>query len=367
MRIGIIGTRGIPNNYGGFEQLAQHLSVGLKNLGHEVYVYNSHTHFYKAKTWQGVNIIHQFDPENFLGATGQFVYDFNCILNARKQNLDVILNLGYTSSSVWLRLFPKKSFVITNMDGLEWKRSKYSKKIQGFLKYAEKLAVHHSDLLVADSHFIQTYITQKYGVRPEFIAYGAELFDSPDAAALKPFNVQPFNYNMIVARMEPENNIEMILDGIDLSRSDMIFFVVGNTRNKFGTYLKNKFRNNKAIVFTEAIYDSNILNSLRYYSKFYFHGHSVGGTNPSLLEAMGCQAFIIAHDNEFNRSVLGEDTFYFNKVEDIASLLLNCDRMSSESKRKIRNNYERISENYSWNKIIKQYEQLMIEHSRKSM
>lgn len=366
MKIGIIGTRGIPNNYGGFEQLAQCLALGLQKLGHEIYVYNSHTHPYKEKKWQGVNIIHQYDPEYLLGAAGQFIYDFNCILNARNKSLDIILNLGYTSSSIWLNLFPKKSLVITNMDGLEWKRTKYNKRTQTFLKYAEKLAVKNSDILVADSRFIQSYIDAKYAVSPAFIAYGAELFNNPDVLVLGQYKVKPFEYNMIVARMEPENNIEMILDAINTSGSLETFFVVGNTKNKFGTYLKTKFKSNKAIVFTEAIYDSGILNNLRYYSKLYFHGHSVGGTNPSLLEAMGCQAFIVAHDNEFNRSVLGNDTFYFKSVEDILKLMKTCDRSSENSKLKIRNNYERIAENYSWDKITKEYEHLMLENYGKA-
>ena len=360
MKIAIIGTRGIPNNYGGFEQLAQCLSVGMQKKGHEVSVYNSHTHPYQQKSWNGVNIIHQYDPEHILGTAGQFIYDLNCILNSRSKNFDVILNLGYTSSSVWMRLFSKKALVITNMDGLEWKRSKYSKKVQYFLKYAEKLAVKRSQLLVADSKFIQHYIDEKYKVRPTYIAYGAELFNEPDESALKPFHVNPFEYNMIIARMEPENNIEMILDGIHQSGSALPFFVVGNAGNTFGKYLREKYKNNTNIIFTGSIYDPRVLNNLRYYSRLYFHGHSVGGTNPSLLEAMGCKCFIIAHHNEFNKMVLGDDTFYFERAEDIAPLLKNGDRLSPDTRSKIANNYEKIRRDYSWGKIIDAYEQLML-------
>lgn len=360
MKIAILGTRGIPNNYGGFEQLAQCLSVGLHKKGHDVYVYNSHTHPYQEKTWEGVNIIHQYDPEHKLGTAGQFLYDLNCIWNSRSKNFDVILNLGYTSSSVWMRLFSRKARVITNMDGLEWKRTKYSKKVQSFLKFAEKLAVKNSTMLVADSKFIQQYISTKYKVMPSYIAYGAELFEKPDPAVLKDFNVEPFSYNMIIARMEPENNIEMILDGIHLSKQDVPFFVVGNPGNTFGKYLLEKFKKDRNILFVGPIYDAKVLNNLRYYSKLYFHGHSVGGTNPSLLEAMGCKCFIIAHQNEFNKMVLEDDTFYFEKAEDIAELLKNFDRMSAENQVKINNNFEKIRKDYSWNKIIDEYENLML-------
>src|SRR5688500_15638665 len=101
MRIAILGTRGIPNHYGGFEQFAEYLSAGLVKLGHQVYVYNSHTHPYKLDVWEGVHIIHKYDPENNIGTAGQFIYDFNCIFDCRDRNFDIILQLGYTSSSIW--------------------------------------------------------------------------------------------------------------------------------------------------------------------------------------------------------------------------------------------------------------------------
>ena len=127
LRIAILGTRGVPNHYGGFEQLAEHLGPGLVKAGHAVTVYNSHNHPWQEAQWEGVNIVHCYDPEYLLGSAGQFIYDLNCIIDARKKNFDVILQLGYTSSSVWGRFYPRDSVVISNMDGLEWKRAKYSK------------------------------------------------------------------------------------------------------------------------------------------------------------------------------------------------------------------------------------------------
>ena len=124
MKIAIIGTRGIPNHYGGFEQCAQYLALGLVKRGFEVIVYNSHDHPYQEKEWNGVQIVHCYDPEDKLGTVGQFIYDLICILDIRKRKCDVILQLGYTSSSVWGWLLPKKVVVTTNMDGLEWKRTK---------------------------------------------------------------------------------------------------------------------------------------------------------------------------------------------------------------------------------------------------
>lgn len=341
--------------------MAERLSVGLVKMGHKVSVYNSHNHPYQEKSWKGVNIIHCYDPEYKVGTFGQFVYDLNCIINTRQHRFDVILNLGYTSSSVWMRFFPRRSLVITNMDGIEWKRSKYSRKVQAFLKYAEKLAVKHSDLLVADSTFIQSYIFEKYKTMPLYIAYGAELFNTPDESALAAMQLKPFGYNMIVARMEPENNIETILDGIQASASPLPFLVIGSATNAFGAYLQNKYRNDARILFKGPVYDLKLLNNLRYYSNMYFHGHSVGGTNPSLLEAMGCQCFIVAHDNGFNRAVLGNNSFYFNTSEDIKALSMSCDRTQQASRDMISSNYTKIKESYLWESIIGQYENMMTE------
>src|ERR1700676_3265684 len=158
LKIAILGTRGVPNNYGGFEHIAGHLSRGLVQKGHEVTVYNSGTHPYRENRWYGVHIIHCFDPEYLIGTPGQFVYDMNCILDARKRNYDIILMLGYTSSSIWGFLYPKNAIIITNMDGLEWQRTKYSNPVKMVLKYAEKMAVQSSRFHIADSPVIKNYL-----------------------------------------------------------------------------------------------------------------------------------------------------------------------------------------------------------------
>lgn len=349
MKIAILGTRGVPNHYGGFEQFAEFISVFLVEKGHEVYVYNSHNHPYQEKTFKGVNILHQYDPEFKIGTAGQFIYDLNCILDSRKRDFDIILQLGYTSSSVWHFLLPKKPLIITNMDGLEWKRTKYSKPVQSVLKYAEKLAVNSSDALVADSIGIQKYLKAKYNQESTYIAYGATTFENPDENLLKHYDVEKYRYNMILARLEPENNIETILDGVVLSQDNMVMIVIGNHNTKFGIYLKNKFSNNIHIRFLGAVYNHNHLDNLRYFSNLYFHGHSVGGTNPSLLEAMASKALIIAHDNDFNKAILKENAFYFSNPDDVKKILLQTKK--SDNLRLIENNFEAIADEFNWEKI----------------
>ena len=359
MKIGIIGTRGIPNNYGGFEQLAEYLSLGLVEKGHDVVVYNSHNHKYTQSTWRGVNIVHCFDPERNIGTVGQFIYDLNCILDSRKRGFDAIINLGYTSSAIWMGLFARKAKVITNMDGMEWKRSKYSAKVQAFLKFSEKRAVKHSYKLVADSLAIKDYLEKEYRADVTFIAYGSDLFSEGDAHALLPYKITPFGYSLLIARMEPENNIEMILDGLCASETKQPFLVTGNIKNKFGRYLAHKFEKEERIVFTGPVYQPSIINNLRFYSNLYFHGHSVGGTHPSLLEAMGCKALVAAHNNVFNKSVLGPDAYYFSSAGDVKLILDGAGRSGKEASLYIERNFRKIAEEYTWKKIIDSYEELV--------
>lgn len=354
MKIAILGTRGIPNHHGGFEQFAEFFSAYLAKQNHKVYVYNSSTHPYRQDNYKGVEIIHCFDPEEKIGTTGQFIYDLNCILDSRKRSFDVLLQLGYTSNSIWHKLLPKKTVVITNMDGLEWKRSKYSKPVQKFLKYAEYLAVKSSDFLIADSLGIQTYLQKTYVINSKYIAYGAELFKTPDETILETYNVESYRYNLLIARLEPENNIETILDGVANANNQVPFLVIGkHDTNRFGVYLKNKFKNNKNIRFIGGVYNIKHLNNLRYYSNLYFHGHSVGGTNPSLLEAMASRALIVANDNEFNRTILKNNAFYFlNKIE-VQNHLETIDRKKYLFK--IEACFKEIGNKFNWKHINKEY------------
>jgi glycosyltransferase involved in cell wall biosynthesis len=358
MKIGILGTRGIPNHYGGFEQFAEFLSVDLVSRGHQVSVYNSHKHTYQEPDYKGVQIIHCFDPEYKIGTAGQFIYDFNCIRDARQRDFDILLQLGYTSSSIWSRLLPKKQIIITNMDGLEWKRSKFSKGVQRYLKRAESWAVKSSDYLVADSIGIHNYLKKKYNCKSQYIAYGAESFTTPNPTKLDTLNLKKNGFDMLIARLEPENSIEMILEGRLLSKTKRDLLVIGNNSKSFGIYLKEKFSEHTVIKFIGGIYDQELLNNLRYYSNLYFHGHQVGGTNPSLLEAMASGALIAAHNNEFNKNILKENGFYFNNEKDIRDLMDFEEKNDNLSR--IEANQKEIEQSFNWHSINSKYENLFL-------
>jgi glycosyltransferase involved in cell wall biosynthesis len=359
IRIGILGTRGIPNHYGGFERLAEQLSPALAEMGHEVFVYNSHNHVYQEDKWGDVNIIHCYDPEFMLGCSGQFIYDLNCILDARKRAFDVILILGYTSSSVWNRFLPASAAIIYNMDGMEWKRAKYSKMTRKFLRYAERLAVAPGNFYITDSPAIQTYYEDTYALESEYIAYGAAVFSDEKEEILSRYGLTKNGYYLLMARMEPENNIEMILDGFRMSMTGSKFLVVGNIENKYGKRIMQKFGSDPRICFAGAVFDEETMHSLRIFSRLYFHGHSTGGTNPSLLEAMASNAFIAAHDNIFNKMVLQEDAFYFSDAIAISKIINETEVVSPDS-RMIGNNAAKIRARYNWKYIFTSYERFML-------
>jgi glycosyltransferase involved in cell wall biosynthesis len=358
MKIAVIGTRGIPNHYGGFEQFASYVAPALAAKGHEVYVYNTSSHPYREKEWKGVRIISKYDPQRIMGTSGQFIYDFLCILDARGRRFDLIFQLGYTSSSIWSFLFPQRAVIATNMDGLEWKRAKYSLAARMFLKLAEKLAVKHSDILIADAWGIQQYLKEAHGKEAVWISYGAVPFNDPDIKILSNCGLKPFEYDLLIARMEPENNIEMIIRGHQAAQQDVLLVIIGDYKNKYGQYLRKKY-DHASVAFWGAVYDMALLNNLRYFSHIYFHGHSAGGTNPSLLEAMAAQCLIFAHNNIFNRSVLGWDAYYFDDHTTI-SALLDKRPLKADHGALIENNLLKIRKFYSWPYIIRQLEEQVI-------
>ena len=354
MRIGILGTRGIPNAYGGFEQFAEHFSSHMVRRGHQVWVYCSSLHPYQTSTWNGVQLIHCPDPEDRMGSFGQFIYDYRCMKDARRRSFDILLILGYTSSSVWMRMAPAASISITNMDGLEWKRSKYPPAVRRFLKKAESWAAKRSDYLIADSPAIAEYLQNNYGRNAKYVAYGATPYEHPEPNYLREFGVEPGKYSMLVARSEPENHIHTICEAYAHSSAKDPLLVIGNFDNRYGKGLKKYFSDDR-IRFIGPVYELEKLNPLRHYSRLYFHGHSVGGTNPSLLEAMASSALICAHDNVFNRAVLGENAFYFSSMTDLQEQI-NKQPKKQDYKHFLSANLTKIRDHYSWPRISNELE-----------
>lgn len=356
MNIAILGTRGIPNNYGGFEQFAEYLSIELVNNSHKVTVYCPHFHNYDKQEFKGVKLKKIYSAENIIGASANFFYDYKCLKDALKDKFDIILECGYGSASFsYYLLNIKKSIIITNMDGIEWQRSKWSGLTKRILKLAEKFAVKKSNVIVSDNIKIKKYYKKKYGIESEYIPYGANVFKNPDKNILNKFSLKENEYFLNISRMEPENNIETILDGYVNSKSQIKFVIISNKDSKYAKYIINKYKNYENILLLGNNYNQNELSNIRYFSKAYFHGHSVGGTNPSLLEAMASQSLIIAHNNVYNYSILERDTLYFNNSDDISSIIRNIDYILIRKEYHVNNNIQKIKTIYNWENVVNKY------------
>jgi len=359
MKIAVLGTRGIPNNYGGFEQFAEYLSIGLAKKGHSVTVYSPHFHYYNNPVYKNVIIRKKYNPEKLIGSSANLFYDYLCLKDALNNKFDIILECGYGSSSYsYYLLNINRSVIITNMDGIEWQRSKWGIFAKKILKIAEKLAVKKSHSIISDNVCIKEYYKNKYNIESEYIPYGAIAFSTPDKNLLTKFSLCENDYFLAIARLEPENNLEIILDGYVSSNTDNKLVIISNKDTKYAKYLINKYNKFDKIFFIGNNYDQNELANLRYFSKAYFHGHSVGGTNPSLLEAMGSQSLIIAHNNIYNKSILNSDAFYFNNSGDIINIINDLENTFPAKEDFIKNNLKKIETIYNWNNIVNQYDNL---------
>lgn len=350
--IAIIGIDGIPNRHGGFERLAEQLSMALVRSGYQVTVYNVADHPYRGNQWNGVHVIRRWSPSRWLGAAAPFIFDLLCILHARSKH-EAIIQLGYTTSAIYQWLIPKKVKLITNMDGLEWSRRKYPQIIRWYLRKAENLAAHGADLLVADHPVIAEHLLNEYGQKSTFIPYGADMPCEPDPAVLQKFGLNAGNYIVLVARLQPDNHIREIIEGHKASRSGMPLVVVGPYQHRYGRELYRKYAGAE-LIFTGGVYEKAILDALRHFSLAQMHGHSAGGTNPSLLEAMAAGAPICAHDNPFNRYILGDHAWYFNGSEDLAVIfdyIPNFQRRSEWAKEY----RQRLTSEFTWSSVTEGY------------
>jgi glycosyltransferase involved in cell wall biosynthesis len=357
MKVAIVGTRGIPAKYGGFETFAQELSLGLIKRGVDVTVYCDNQ---KTKENSYKNIYLKY--VSCTKSNHPLRYYKESIDDAVNENNNIIIICGQGGSLTILkhRLCHSKSIFITNTDGIEHKRTKWNIIIRmGVHFIGEFISVLCSHYLIADSMGIRSYLLKSYKFVPLskifMIEYGACQTTLFNDVHINKFGLEKYNYYLVVSRLEPENNILMIINGFLKSKTKKILVIVGNLNN---TSYINMLLEKKCdrIIFLDGIYDNNILISLRGYCYAYCHGHSVGGTNPSLLEALGCGNIVLAHDNIFNREVTEHEMFYFSTEYSCAEQINIIDNLCEEEIVKKKHfAVRRIKEYYSWERIINEY------------
>jgi rhamnosyltransferase len=366
-KIGIVGARGIAN-YGGFETFVSELAPRLVEEGFEVYCtcekddgmfpeYKGAKLIYfpiEMPSNYTVRMIVEFFYDIYFG----FVCSFKC---------DVVYFLGFSANifTFFPRIFRKKSFV--NMAGVEWERSKFDKFEQELLKFFFRLAVIGSNKVIIDNKKLISCIDKKYHHKTAYITYGiSEIpeinWDQKVADSYTRSKILSGEYWLVVARLQPDNNIETVLKGFINSKSNKVLVVVGSFssdetyKKVIKTILENK--QDKRIIFTGGIYDQDHLNMFRQNCFGYIHAHSIGGTNPSLLEAMIMKNIIVAHDNQFNREVAGDTVVYFENNNDLKHKIEKVESNLEDYIKLEENTYNRVKTVYSWDGIVNKYNKL---------
>lgn len=328
-RVAIIGTQGVPARYGGFESLAENL-ICSDNIDYTVYC-SSKDLSTRQPVHKGARL--RYIP---LKANGiqSVIYDIvSLILSLR--GFDAVLLLG-VSGAIFIPIFRliSRAKVITNVDGLDHRRAKWGTLARWFLKLSERIAVRFSHTIVADNKGIVDYLQQQYATSSELIAYGGDqvlqsIDSDKEAQILNDYKIAPHSYALALCRIEPENNCHIILEAAAKSGVKMLF--IGNwSRSKYSAELYSSYSKYENITLLNPIYDLEQLFVLRSNAARYIHGHSAGGTNPSLVEAMFFGREVVAFDVIYNRETTLNSATYFSDTESLTNILSQQSKENSE-------------------------------------
>lgn len=346
-KVHIIGTVGIPACYGGFETLVEYLAE-QQNANITVYCSGkTYTKENRRRMYKNARLVYLPFKANGLHSV---IYDIVSLFVATFKKADSVLILG-VSGCVLLPIFRlfSKAKVVTNIDGLEWKRDKWGKGVKSFLKLSERIAVRFSDVVISDNQAIADYVKEEYNVSSEVIAYGGDHAFPVDA------NICDKGYALALCRIEPENNVVMILQAFSRIDKELIF--VGNWKNSaFGLELLSKYSAYPNIKMLDPIYDLHKLAELRAGCSFYVHGHSAGGTNPSLVEFMHFGKKTYCFNCNYNRASTENQAFYFSNEDELCQLIQN-DHACHENPKMA----EIANRRYTWETVREQYYKILSE------
>ncbi len=355
----ILGTRGIPANYGGFETFAERLSLYLVARGWEVTVYcQVNSQKLLKKQWHGINLV--YIPSKSNSALNSIIFDYQSTIHALKQE-GIILVLGYNTAIFSILYWLKKRVSIMNMDGMEWWRSKWNLMQKLWLFFNERCGAIFSNRLIADHPQIKKHLTSYVSPRKiKVIPYGTEQVTEVDKSWLKAYQLIANQYILVIARPEPENSILEIVSAFSSHKWGMKLVILGRyLPQTFPYHQKVMQAASDEVIFAGPIYEKEIVNTLRFYARLYIHGHTVGGTNPSLVEALAAGSPILAQDNAFNRWVAGYKAHYFLDQTDCLQELKQLLYDTNELERMKIASTARYWEQFSDNRDLKAYEKLL--------
>ena len=363
MRIGMVGTRGVPARYGGFETAVEEIGQRLVDRGHEVTVFcrPDPGPAERLSTYLGMRLVHV--PMVRSKSLETLTHTFSSAVYALAHRpLEVAFVFNAANAPLLPLLRRRGVRVAVHVDGIEWRRAKWGGGGRRYYRAAESLSVRWADALIADAGGIAQYYRDEFDASSEVISYGAPIINHSDSDRLAELGIEAERFHLVVARFEPENNVDLIVRGYRSSSATLPLVVVGAApyADEYTATVHAAAGDDARIRFLGAVWDQQTLNQLYRHASTYVHGHSVGGTNPSLLRAIGAGAAVNAFDVVFNREVLGDTGRFFTDATTLARSLEEAEshpvrtRERGEAARTI------AIERYRWDDVASAYEHLAL-------
>ncbi len=362
MRIALIGTRGVPARYGGFETAVEEVGRRIADRGHEVIVFcrppaGEPVH----EEYLGMRLVNL--PSLKKRSLETLSHTALSVVNPLLADVDSAIVFNSANAPLLPVLRARRIPFATHVDGLEWKRAKWGPLGQRYYRLGEALAVRWSDELIADAQGIADYYEAEFAAATRLIAYGAPVLTDPGSDRLAELGLAPQRYHLVVARFEPENHVLEIVRGYSSSRATLPLVVVGSAPYADAYTAAVRDAADDRVRLVGGVWDQELLNQLYANPLSYLHGHSVGGTNPSLLRAAGAGAHVIAYDVSFNREVMGGDADYFSDPASVSAALAAVEADPQWARERGLAGQRNIRR-YSWDSVADDYEQLLADLAR---
>lgn len=360
MKIALVGTRGVPARYGGFETCVEQVGLRMVKSGHEVVVYCRKTDSEDAEyatEYEGMQLVHL--PALRKKSLETLSHTAASVAHLLTHPVDAAIVFNSANAPFIPLLRARGIPVATHVDGLEWKRSKWQGAGKKYYRLAESMAVRWSDALIADAQGIADYYRFEFGADSDLIAYGAPIVDADQPELLTEVGLEPGGYHLVVARFEPENHVHVIVDGYRRSSARLPLIVVGSAPYADEYTARVHELADDRVRFLGGVWDQDLLDQLYANSATYLHGHSVGGTNPSLLRAIGAGAAVTAFDVNFNREVLLDTGRYFTSADDVAREIEAAEAAMAQTRARGRL-AQRSAYRYDWEIVASRYEALCV-------
>jgi glycosyltransferase involved in cell wall biosynthesis len=358
----ILGTHGVPAGYGGFETAAENIALHLVARGWRVVVYCQTEGPFEITedTWRGIERV--FVPVNQPGWRGTSLFDLRSIRHAVRHR-DLCLTFGYNTAVFNTMQRFRHIPNVVNMDGMEWTRARWGKAKQGILLANERIACRIADHLIADHPVIYDYLARHADpARISTITYGAHPVEEAPVEPVRALGLEPGGYSTVVCRPIPENSLLEIVEAFSRRRRDHRLVVLGDFLEDDDYHRAVRAAAGAEVVFPGAIYDPEVLTALRFHGRLYLHGHTVGGTNPSLVEAMATGNPVVAHDNPYNRWVAGPEARYFSTADELAAVLDGLLDDPQALRKMSAASVDRHRQEFTWTHVAGQYEELLLRY-----